>query len=214
VDCSTGNTITAVDTGGGAGQHTSIAISADGFPVVSYQNVTGGTLKVLRCTVATCATGNIISTPPKRERRGHQHRHCVPTDGLPVISYYESTNGNLKVLSCGNAACNSESNNIAAVDAVGDVGRANSLKIAADGLPIISYCDTTNTSPKVVRCGNASCSSGNTISTLDDTAGEYTSIAVPASAYPIIAYFSSAVGPKIFKSTNSACAAMPQPNRI
>jgi hypothetical protein len=96
-----------------------------------------------------------------------------------------------------------------ALAALGDVGRASSLKIAADGLPVISYYDTTNTFLKVVKCGNASCSSSKTISTLDDTAGEYTSIAMPASGYPIIAYFGSAVDLKIFKCTNSACAATP-----
>ncbi len=210
-DCSAGNTSTAVDTAGDVGQHTSIAISADGFPVVSYQNVTSGTLKVLKCTVATCATGNITSTPDSVNGAGVNTSIAVPPDGLPVISYYESTNGNLKVLKCGNASCNAASNTIAAVDTLGDVGRASSLKIAADGFPIISYYDTTNTSLKVVKCGNATCSAGNTISTLDDsgTAGIYSSIAVPNNGYPIVAYYDGNSGLKILKCTNSACTTTP-----
>jgi hypothetical protein len=208
--CSSGNVATAVDTVGDVGQHTSIAIAADGNPIVSYQNVTAGTLRVLKCSIASCATGNAITTVDSVSGVGINTSIAVPADGLPIISYYDSTNGNLKVLKCATAGCTGASHTLTAVDAIGDVGRFSSIKVPADGLPIISYYDTTNTSLKVVKCGTASCSSGNTISTLDDTAGEFTSIGVPATGYPVIAYSSSTTGGlKVLKCTNSACAATP-----
>ena len=42
------NTITAVDSGGNVGEHTSITIGTDGFPVISYYDGSNSDLKVLK----------------------------------------------------------------------------------------------------------------------------------------------------------------------
>ena len=42
-----------------------------------------------------------------------------------------------------------------------------SITIGTDGLPVISYFDDTNDDLKVAKCGNAACSSGNTLTTVD-----------------------------------------------
>jgi hypothetical protein len=46
---------------------------------------------------------------------------------------------------------------ITTLDSDGDVGSYTSITIGADGLPIISYYDTTNDDLKVARCSNALC---------------------------------------------------------
>jgi hypothetical protein len=79
----------------------------------------------------------------------------IGTDGFPVISYYDGTNGNLKIAKCGNAACSS-GNFIFAVD-TGGVGQHSSITIGTDGLPIISYYDLTNYNLKAAKCANPLC---------------------------------------------------------
>ncbi|MBK9609128.1 MAG: hypothetical protein IPO58_22910, partial [Betaproteobacteria bacterium] len=92
----------------------------------------------------------------------------VAPDGLPVMSYSDATNGDLKVAKCGNAACSS-GNTLTAVDTPGLVGRYSSIAIGADGLPVISYDDQSNGTVKVAKCGNAACSLANTLTTVAST---------------------------------------------
>ena len=53
--CSSGNTISTLDAGSSdMGLHTSMTLGADGLPVISYQDDANGTLKVLKCSTASC----------------------------------------------------------------------------------------------------------------------------------------------------------------
>ena len=76
-------------------------------------------------------------------------------------------------------------------DSTGDVGLFPSITIAAGGLPVVSYFDMTNLDLKVLHCGDAACSSGNTVATLDSrgSVGWNTSITSGAEGLPLIAYW-------------------------
>jgi len=158
VSCSSGNTLTTVDSDGGS--NTSITIGTDGLPVISYVAI--GVLKVAHCGNASCSSGNTLTSV---DTTGIFSSITIGTDGLPVISYHG--NSNLKVAHCGNAFCSS-GNTLTTVDNAGIVGEHTSITIGTDGLPIVSYRDTTNRDLKVAHCGNVSCSSGNTITTVDN----------------------------------------------
>ena len=131
----------------------------------------------------------------------------IGTDGLPVISYYDGANGDLKVAHCGYAACSS-GNTITPVDTGGNVGRYPSITIGTDGLPVISYYDDTNGDLKVAHCGNAACSSGNSITPVDtggDVGGE-TSITIGTDGLPVISYYDGINGDlKVAKCANPFC---------
>ena len=83
----------------------------------------------------------------------------------------------------------SRTNTINTIDSAGDVGSSTSIAIGADGFPVISYYDVTNTALKVAKCLDASCSAA-TLNTPDNTAavGQYTSIAIGADGFPVISY--------------------------
>src|SRR5512138_1851477 len=51
-----GNTIRVVDSGGDVGRYTSIAVGADGLPIIAYYDATNADLKIAHCDDATCAT--------------------------------------------------------------------------------------------------------------------------------------------------------------
>jgi len=83
-----------------------------------------------------------------------------------------------------------QSTSLTPVDFTVDVGEHTSITIGTDGLPVISYRDGTSFNLKVAHCGNASCSSGNTLTTVDNAAlvGTDTSIAIGTDGFPVISY--------------------------
>lgn len=52
---------------------------------------------------------------------------------------------------------NPRSNTVTTVDSTGSVGSNTSITIGTDGLPVISYYDSTNYDLKVAKCANAFC---------------------------------------------------------
>jgi len=196
--CTSGNTITTVDSTDNVGYYTSVTVGTDGLPIISYYDNTNGDLRVAHCGNALCNSGNTITTVDGNldpfPDVGNYTSVTVGKDGLPIISYYDETNDDLKVAHCGNAAC-SAGNTITTVDGNVDpfpnVGKYTSVTVGKDGLPIISYYDETNDDLKVAHCGNVDCTSSNTITTVDsaNTVGWETSVTVGADGLPIISYF-------------------------
>lgn len=186
--CTSGNTITSVD-GSSTGLHTSIAIGADTFPVVSYYDSSAGELRFVHCGNISCSAGNVSTTLDISGDVGWYTSVAIGSDNLPIVSYYDNSNNDLKVVHCGNAGCTS-GNTTTTIDSSGNVGSYTSIAIGSDTFPVISYYDTTNQDLKVVHCGNTSCSSGNTITTVDSTGnvGQYTSIKKGADNLPVISY--------------------------
>jgi predicted regulator of Ras-like GTPase activity (Roadblock/LC7/MglB family) len=103
--CSAGNTLTTVDSAGAFGFFSSMTLGTDGLPVISYKDNTNGDLKVAHCGNTSCSAGNTFTVVDSAGNVGIQSSITVGTDGLPVISYYDATNGDLKVAHCSNRFC-------------------------------------------------------------------------------------------------------------
>jgi hypothetical protein len=187
--CTAGNVTTAVyDSSSNGNSQTSIAIGADGLPVISHLDLATG-LRVTRCGNPACTAGN-VSTAVDVPGTGGSSSIAIDADGLPVISHFYGTAGALRVTRCGNAACTA--GNVSTTVDVPGTGANTSIAIGADGLPIISHRDGTAGTLRVTRCGNAACTSGNVSTAVGDpanTVGAYTSIAIGADGLPIISHY-------------------------
>ena len=89
----------------------------------------------------------------------------IGTDGFPLISYYDTTNGDLKVIHCENLICSNPNFTITTLDSSGDVGFYTSVTIGNDGLGLIAYTQR-DSGLKVAHCNNLACTSA-TITTLE-----------------------------------------------
>ena len=117
----------------------------------------------------------------------------IGTNGNPIISYSDSTNGNLKVAACNNPTCTTSTNTT--IDSTGNVGDYTSITIGTNGNPIISYNDLTNGDLKVAACNNPTCAGAtevdrSTKTIIDSTGsvGYHTSMTIGTNGTPIISY--------------------------
>jgi preprotein translocase subunit Sec61beta len=212
LDCSSGNTKTRVDSAGDVGTFgTSITKGANGFGLISYFDSTHFALKVLYCGNAACNSGNISTTVDSTGNVGTHSSITLGAGGFGLVSYYDSTNGNLKVLHCGTLDCSS-GNISTTVDSSGLDGSFNtSITLGADGFGLIAYDKNGNNGLKVLHCGNAACNSGNISTTIDSASnvGQYASIIIGADGRGLISYYAYTTPSsklKVLHCGNVACS--------
>jgi hypothetical protein len=188
------------------GADTSIAIGADGLPVISYRDVTAGGLKVAKCVNVNCTGLNTI-TPVDNPANdvGHLSAIAIGADGFPVIAHRDWTAQTLRLVKCNNAAC---TGGTAITTVAADVNhRQLDIAIPADGRPVVSYTEVDGQlyDLHVLKCGNAACSSGNTDTLIDGSGIGDTSIAINADGLPVVSYGPS--GLRVARCGNAACDA-------
>jgi hypothetical protein len=201
-----------VDTALGVGKYSSLAIGANGNPIISYYDETNGNLKVARCNDPVCVgsdeTANTVDSASADV--GWFTSLAIGTDGNPVIAYYDATNADLKVARCNDPACAGGNETISVVDSAALVGKFASLAIGADGNPVIAYYDETSHDLKVARCNDKACSGGNETRTPVDTSGDvgtHASLAIGLDAKPVVAYYDATNGNlKLARCNDLACA--------
>lgn len=192
------------------GDYPSIAMGADGLPVISYYDSTADTLKVAKCVNAACTGASLVSVVDDPVNIVGTHTSiAVASDGLPVISYRDVSANALKVAKCANAACTGSATISTVDDPTNFVGFDSNIAIGSDGLPVIAYRDTTARTVKVAKCSNAACTGAATITIVDDPAnnvGTSASMAIGADGLPVISYRDdTAQSLKVAKCANPAC---------
>jgi hypothetical protein len=149
--CTT-STNSTIDSTGQVGYYTSIAIGTNGNPLISYLDYDNQDLKVAACNNPTCTGSTVLerstnTTIDSAGLVGYTSSITIGTNGNPLISYNDATNGDLKVAACNNPTCTTSTNTT--IDSTGQVGYYTSIAIGTNGNPIISYHDSTNMELKV-----------------------------------------------------------------
>jgi len=220
VGCTTGNVTTKLSPS--ASQHFGITLGADGFPLIGHSDltITPNAFEIIKCGDATCSSRNTTTTTIESVAVVGNISGDIGGDGLPVFSYQRIENNfldhRLTLLHCDNASCSSfttttvDQNDGVTNDSLG--GDSN-LAIGADGFPIIAYHpgSSPKNGVKVAKCGNATCSSGNTLTVVSGfrtNANYRIQIAVGPDGLPVVQFsnlFASHVI-RVIKCGNAACS--------
>ncbi|MFL5799364.1 MAG: hypothetical protein ACJ77A_15705 [Actinomycetota bacterium] len=169
------------------GVETSIAIGADGLPVIAHWDEHDGDLIVTHCGNAACSFGNQSTTAVEGSgaQLGSLPSIAIGSDKLPVMTYFDDTANVLLLTRCNDVACAGQDESLTTVDTGTD--GPSSITIGVDGLPIISYAKGGLL--KTAHCGNAACDSGNVMHTLDAGGGAgRSSITIGLDGNPVMSY--------------------------
>ena len=207
-DCTRVNKVLTPDTTTDVGKYSSLALDADGNPVISYYDEANTTLRILHCGNTSCSTNNKISIPDKDGNVGKYTSLTIDSHGWPVVSYYDASKGILKILHCGNAACTHD-NSIATPDLSSSNGVESSIQLNSNGNPVVAYFDFSDSSLKILVCGNPDCSAGNKINTVESIGevGRYPSLALDKNGFPAVSYLDLTNGKlKVLRCGNATCS--------
>lgn len=189
VACTSATSYAVDDPANTVGVHTSIAVGADGLPIIAHQDLTAGTLRVTHCSNVSCSSGTSTTVDDPAGAVGQFTSIAIGTDGLAIISHFDDATDGLRVTHCNNVVCTSATS--VTVDNPADVvGRYSSLKVGTDGLAIISHWDETAGALRVTHCSNVICSAATSLN-VDDPAtsvGIYSSLAIGSDGLPIISH--------------------------
>lgn len=174
------------------GREISLAVPADGRPVLCYVDSTAWILYVAKCSNPSCDGASMQAV----DMIGTFVLDCsiaIGTDGYPVIAYADdSASRGLKVAKCNDAACSGGDETVTRIDA-GYLGWGVALEIGDDGYPVIAYVDQNSHRLRVAKCNDPACSGGDeTITYGVDYAGEvapnFVELVLADDGSPVIAY--------------------------
>ncbi|KKQ76399.1 MAG: hypothetical protein US99_C0073G0001, partial [Candidatus Daviesbacteria bacterium GW2011_GWF2_38_6] len=195
---------------GGPSGTGNVGIGLTGFAYPSFKLQVAGNIgpdqgPTIAATTQTATTIDTTGTV------GQGSSVAIGPDGFPIISYGVATSS-IRVTKCGNAACSS--GNTSTVLASGNnYNQETSVVIGTDGLPLVGYLINTGGSGSVtiVKCGNASCSAGNTSTVVFSTEAapgpDYVSIAIGTNGNPVVAYSRSSSTTRLISCGNASCSA-------
>jgi hypothetical protein len=189
----TDDSIETADAGPSLGLHASLALDGAGYPVIASWDFPNKALKVVHCNDVNCAGGDesVETVDGAVDEVGSYCSLALDALGYPVISYYNDTSDDLILTHCNDPNCSGANESIKTVDADGNVGQWTSLVLDGSGNPVIAYYDGTTHDLKLAHCDDPDCSGDNESITFVDRlgqTGQFTSMTLDASGYPVIAY--------------------------
>ncbi len=171
--------------------NTDIVRDGSGFPVVAYYEVGRNYLVLIHCNDVNCAGGNEnTNTVDSTSDVGYGLSMVLDGSGFPVITYYDSTNLDLKIVHCNDANCagGNETTNIiySSITSLGSAG--TSLKLDGSGKPMIAFSRGSN-QLNYMHCDDVNCAGTESTSVLDTQAGYWPSMRLDSSGFPVISYY-------------------------
>ncbi|MCI1710227.1 MAG: hypothetical protein LKM32_06175 [Chiayiivirga sp.] len=147
------------------------------------------------------------------QRLGSSPSIIVGADGLPILSYFQPVDGDLRVMHCRDPQCVAHEDTL--IDSAGIVGEFSSITIRNNGLPAISYYDRSLGNLKLAYCLDAACTTHSlaTVDSIGDV-GQYTSLVSGDSTFAPLLVFYHDAGNGDLKSAKCGLTSCPSPTFV
>lgn len=129
----------------------SLAINAEGLPVIAYRDNTNGALRVATCAVSTCSSTTAFAATPGPG--GFRPSISIGPDGLPVISHNDLATGAFYLTRCSTPTCSSATSTQLSTGTI----RASSVAFTATGQPVVALQNVTTGTLEYRHCGITAC---------------------------------------------------------
>lgn len=133
--------------------------------------------------------GDSIVSPDTEGDVGQNTSLVLDAAGKPVVSYYDATNGDLKILHCRDASCAGGDESITSPDTEGDVGKTTSIALDDAGNPVVAYRDETNGSVNLMHCNDPDCAGGDESIIGVAAVSAFPSLVLDGGGNPVISYY-------------------------
>lgn len=159
LDCSTTSSEILVTSLADA-QYLRMENGMDGYPIIAYLNGGLDDLLITDCNNENCTDDSAVTLDSDLDVDGGDISLAIGTDGYPIVSYFDGVSDDLQVVKCGSEGCagsNGVTENATIDSATASTGLYSSILIPSDGLPIISYHDSTSGELQLAKCATTSC---------------------------------------------------------
>jgi hypothetical protein len=122
---------------------------------------------------------------------------AIGADGLPAMTYLDSSDGSLLFAKCETLDCSSAIRE-SIEDAAGETasGEYSSLRIGSNGKPVVAWYDPVDDNLAIARCANADCSDADVLRMLVDTpddTGREAALVLGVDGRPLVAYVNTSL---------------------
>lgn len=122
---------------------------------------------------------------------------AIGADGLPAMTYLNSSDGALLFAKCETLDCSSAIRE-SIEDANGEIARGeySSLRVSGNGKPVVAWYDTVDDNLAIARCANVDCSDADVLRMLVDTpddTGREAALVLGAGGRPLVAYVNTSL---------------------
>ena len=180
-----------IDTLEGRDWYPSLQLNHKGNPVFSYSDIEKGLLKIAVCEDINCTTlKNTTFIIDMMDMAWHPALG-INKDNHPVLSYFNSREGNASIIICDNPTCTGYTTHT--IDTGGSVGFYADLQFTKDNHPVIGFYDYQNGDVKLIICDTPTCSS-HIVQTIDTVGNVHSSMFFPPlqrneNGHLVMAYF-------------------------
>jgi hypothetical protein len=212
VNCAGSNeTFTTIETSNNVGYYPRMVLDSSGYPVIVHYSSTAGDVRIYHCSHVDCTSGtaNIVDSSGTVGNNIHGTDLVLNSSGYPVVSYYDTTNSELKVATCSDANCATvvTKSPLSTLSLI--VGFYTSIELDGSGLPMIAYYDSSNTDLVFLHCDDVLCDGVENANRVVVDAGNAVmpSLEKDSSGLPVIAAHSgSGIYPRVYLCADTSCS--------